>query len=190
MSTVLKQQSMDEPIYKVKLMEKGRVKTIFVFYGDKSPKNKQELYTKIFSDEENAEIKKQKIPVKFSQHKIHFDDSIGTIKIKIVDELERSDISLEEIYLFCQKFELLNTVSIYQILTQNRKYSLTPVRLDQFISNIVGFEKPVKKEKEYIYTFDEIFEMKLDNTKYIMNTVTGHHAEVFENDFPFVIFKL
>ena len=42
MSTVLKQQSMDEPIYKVKLMEKGRVKTIFVFYGDKSPKNKQE----------------------------------------------------------------------------------------------------------------------------------------------------
>jgi hypothetical protein len=47
-----------------------------------------------------------KINVKFTEQKIHYDDSISTIKIKIVNEFEkdlRKKISLDEIYMFCQK---------------------------------------------------------------------------------------
>ena len=47
-----------------------------------------------------------------------------------------SEISLDEIYLFCKKVEKLNSVAVYESLTQNKKISLTKLRLDQFIQNI------------------------------------------------------
>ena len=72
--------------------------------------------------------------------------------------------------------ETLNAVAVYQSLTQNGKLQLTKVRLDQFISNIVcdengnPFPKVVEKET---YTFDDLFEMKFDNKKYVVNKVLG-----------------
>ena len=123
------------------------------------------------SSKEAEQIQCEGIKVVFSDQKIHSDDSIGTIKIKIINEF-KSEISLDEIYLYCQKMETLNAVSVYQSLTQNGKLQLTKVRLDQFISNIVceengkPFEKPVEKE---VYTFDDLFEMKFDNKKYVVN---------------------
>jgi hypothetical protein len=161
----------DSQIYKVKQIVNGNINTIHVFNGKKTTENEEDLFKKIFTDEENEQIKKENIIVKFSEQKIHFDDSIGTIKIKILFELKR-EIALDEIYLFCKKIETLNTVSIYQTLTQNNKIQLTNVRLQQFISNIVSgengklIEPPVHKE---IYNFDDIFEMKFNNNKYIVN---------------------
>ena len=158
---------LDVPIYKVKHMVNGSTNTIFVFNGKNTQENEEELFKKIFTDQENEEIKSERITIKFSPEVIHFDDSIGTIKIKILNEIKK-EISIDEIYLFCQKMETLNAISVYQSLTQNGKLQLTKVRLDQFISNIVSdedgkpFQKPDDKE---IYTFDDIFEMKFDNKK-------------------------
>mgnify|MGYP003705474659 CR=1 FL=1 len=42
------------------------------------------LFKKVFTEEEIQQIKSDKITVKFSEQQIHFDDSIGTIKIKIL----------------------------------------------------------------------------------------------------------
>jgi hypothetical protein len=180
--------SLDNPIYKVKHMVNGSINTIFVFNGKNAQENEEELFKKIFTEEENELIKSERITIKFSEEIIHFDDSIGTIKIKILNELKR-EISLDEIYLFCQKAETLNAISVYQSLTQNGKLQLTKVRLDQFISNIISdedgnlYKKPEEKE---VYTFDDIFEMKFDNKKYIVNKVLGQKFFIVENEYPFV----
>jgi hypothetical protein len=186
--------SIDEPldniIYKVKKIKNDRVDTIYVFYGRNDNQiSEDDLTKKVFSIKEYDDIKRDNIKIVFSEQRIHPDDSIATIKIKILNELGSTDISLEEIYLFCKKIEKLNSVAVYQSLTQNKKIGLTKIRLDQFIQNIVSdkegnpFLKPEDKE---IYTYDDIFEMNLDNNEYIINKVLGQKFFIVEKEYPFV----
>jgi len=188
------EKSLEPQIYKVKHLINGKINSIYVFNGkqDKKSKeneeNEEKLFKEIFSKEELTQISKDKIQVKFSSQKIHFDDSIGTIKIKILYELKK-EISLDEIYLFCKKVETFNAVSIYQSLTQNKKIILTKVRLDQFISNISEDENRdsfLQPEDKEIYTFEDIFNMKIDNKKYIVDKVLGQKFFIVENEYPFV----
>jgi hypothetical protein len=180
--------SLDSKIYKVKQLVNDEITNIYVFNGKLVTNNEEELFNKIFTDDEVEIINSQKINIVFSDEKIHFDDSIGTIKIKILKQLNR-DLSLDDLYLFCQKEETLNAVAVYQALTQKNKLSLNKIRLDQFMSNIVSDENgnainpPPDKE---VYTFDDIFEMKFDNKKYIVNKVLGQKFFIVENEYPFV----
>jgi len=130
------QESLDTKIYKVKHIVDDKINTIYVFNLATSKKEDPEsLFEKVFTEEEIETIHQEKIQVIFSKQQIHFDDSIGTIKIKILNELKK-EISLDEIYLFCKKIETLNAAAVYQTLTNNKKIDLTKIRLDQFISNI------------------------------------------------------
>jgi hypothetical protein len=180
--------TLDQQIYKIKQLVNGNVNTIYIFNGKIASENEDELFERIFTAEEIEQIKSESISVVFSEQQINYDDSIATIKIKILNELKR-DISIEEIYLYCQKIETLNAVAVYQSLTQNGKLQLTKVRLDQFLSNIVSdengnvFEAPEEKE---IYTFDDIFQMKFDNKKFVINKVLGQKFFIVENEYPFV----
>jgi hypothetical protein len=75
------------PIYKVNHVINGSVDVIYVFNGKKNDnEDQEELFKRIFTDEENANIKEKNISIKFSEQKIHYDDNIGTIKIKIVND--------------------------------------------------------------------------------------------------------
>ena len=183
-----KEASLDNPIYKVKLSTNGAVSTIFVFNGKKTTENENELFEKAFTAAEKKQIDENGITVQFCEQQIHFDDSISAIKLKILKEL-RQEISVDELYLYCQKIEVLSAVSVYQSLTQNNRLQLTKVRLDQFISNIVSdetgklFERPVDKET---YSFDDIFEMGFNDKKYIVNKVLGQKFFIVENEYPFV----
>ena len=176
-------------IYKLNYVVDGIIQTIFVFYGKTISSNKQkELFKEIFTNKELENIHSNKIQVVFSNQMIHFDDSIGTIKIKILTEIKKP-FSLEEIYLFCQKMETLNAVSLYQSLTQNKKLELTKIRLEQFVSNVVSDENglpfmtpPIKD----VYTFDDILNMKIDGKKYIINKVLGQKFFIIENEYPFI----
>ena len=187
-------KSLDKTIYKVKKIVGNNIDTIYVFYGRESNKVKQdELPKDFFTEDEINYIHKNHTKVIFIEQRIHLDDSIAVIKIKILNALSdlniSLNISLEEIYLFCKKVEKLNTVSIYQTLTQNSKIELTKIRLDQFIQNIntdlKGNNFPKIKDEE-IYTYDDIFEMKLDDTEYIINNVLGQKFFIVENEYPFV----
>ena len=178
-----------KPVYKVNHVINGKVDKIYVFNGKKNDgESQEELFKRIFTDEENVKIKREKTNIVVSNQQIHYDDNIGTIKIKIITELKNT-LSLDEIYLYCQQAESLNSVAVYQSLTQNKKLELTKIRMDQFISNIVSDEnggsikKPQDKE---VYTLDDILEMKLDNQKYIMNKVLGQRFFTVENEYPFV----
>ena len=137
------------PIYKVNhLVENNKIDTIYVFYGDnpditssfedvkrnnsiaefKDPLS-NEL---IFNEEELSTLRENPdIKVVFSSQQIFSDDSIGVIKLKIVNEFGKT-FSPEEIYMFCMKKETLNAVNIYKSLTQNNKMVLTKTRLNQF----------------------------------------------------------
>jgi len=177
------------PIYKVNYMVNNSITTIYVFNGKNNDMtSEEELFKRIFTETELAKIKSENIKIKFSNHQIHFDDSIGTIKIKILLEL-KSSVALDELYLYCQQIESFTSVSVYKSLTQNKKLELTKVRLDQFISNIVSedngepFTKPPNKD---IYTFDDILEMNLDNKKYIVNKVLGQKFFIVDNEYPYV----
>ena len=187
-------KEIDEPLdnifYKVKHLVNNKIDTIYVFYGKKENVGlDEELLKKIFSDKEYDEIQSNRTRIVFCDERIHPDDSIATIKIKIVNQLVKKEIPIEEIYLFCKKREYLNSVAVYQSLTQNKKINLTKVRLDQFISNINTdlegntIEEPPEKE---VYTYDDIFEMKLDNTEYVINKVLGQKFFIVENEYPFV----
>jgi Ca2+-binding EF-hand superfamily protein len=181
------------PIYKINYLVNGSINTIIVFYGKSIVIGDEEkILRTIFTEKEIDNIHSKKIQVKFTEQKIHYDDSISTIKIKIVIELKkhlRNLVSLDEVYLFCQKTETLNAISLYQSLTQNKKLELTRVRLKQFISNIVSYENGkrfnITLDKE-TYTFDDILEMKLEGKKCIVNKVLGQKFFIVENEYPFV----
>ena len=183
---------LDNIIYKVKKLKNDIIDTIYVFYGRKDIKLQQEdIIKEIFTDKEYNDIKNHNTKIIFSEQRIHPDDSIATIKIKILNELSKFNISLEEIYLFCKKIETLNSVAIYQSLTQNKKIALTKLRLEQFLQNIDSdldgkpFSIEYDKDKE-VYSYDDIFEMKLDNKQYIINKVLGQKFFIVENEYPYI----
>jgi len=177
------------PIYKVNYLVDGLINTIFVFAGnDSTLLDKESLLKKSFTNDEMNIIQSNNINVIFSNQQIHMDDSVGVIKVKILIELKK-DVSIEELYLFCQKTETLNSVSLYQSLTQNKRIELTQIRLDQFVSNIVSdvngekFNVPTPKD---VYDYDDILEMKIDDKKYIINKVLGQKFFIIENEYPFI----
>lgn len=175
-----------EPIYKVNYIKNGNIDSIYVFNH-----RKEKDVNKFFNQEELQNINEKKIKIIFSSQTIHLDDTIGAIKIKILKEIKKN-ISLEEIYLYCQKLETFNSISLYQTLTQNKRITLTNVRLNQFISNIVSeengadFKVNLSLDKD-TYDYDDIIEMKLDNKKLIVNKVLGQKFFIVENEYPFVV---
>jgi hypothetical protein len=97
------------PIYKVNQLVDGVVDSVYVFYGQPIiKKNEKEIIRKIFTQQEIENIKN----IYFSEQQIHRDDTIGVIKLKVLNELKKK-CSLVEIYLFFQKFVLYN-LSLHQ----------------------------------------------------------------------------
>ena len=187
------------PIYKVNYLN-GTTSphSILVFFGNnvdiEDPEDlfKREptniVFKNIFSEKEYQKIKDKNIPVKFSKQQIHFDDTIGVIKMKIAIEFSKQ-ISLEEIYMFCLKEETINPITLFQSLTQNNKLDLTRLRLDQFLFNVkdengepIDFNIPEKNKYEY----DDIMALNLTDKKYLINKVLGQKIVIVSNEYPFV----
>jgi len=188
------------PIFKVnKLSDKNVTDTIYVFYGsrfseetddptdlfDEDPANK--AFSDIFSKAELESIKENKIDVIFVNQTIHIDDSIGVIKLKIFEAIEK-EASMNEIYLFCLKNEKLNPITVYQNLTQNDRLPLTRVRIDQLVLNLYDEDgNPINmnlSEKKQ-YTFDDILSLDLNNREYLVGKPLGQKF-VFSNEYPII----
>jgi len=197
------------PIYKINhLVNQETIDSIYVFYGNfpgdtdlnelfKMEPNNTLFYPEIFNDEELTNIKNNNISVNFLTQKIHFDDSIGTIKIKIVDGISmfsNKNFTLEEIYLFCIKKETLNAVSIYETLTQNKRFGLTKTRLYNFLLNIirdsegnsVTIQLPDAIKNKTIFDFDDIISLNIDGKTFWMNKSVGQKYYLINNEYPYV----
>jgi hypothetical protein len=190
-------------IYKVNYLKANNISAIRVFYGENLDENTDlnDLFKQnprdvafidklsgnlIFNDEELMHIAENNIPVSFSNQQIHYDDAIGTVKIKIIEDFSNT-FSLEEMHLFCLKEETFHPANIYQILTQNKKLPLTRVRLYQFLSNIIRDEQgeTIKfdiPEKE-VYNYDDILALNLSNKKFWVSKVLGQKFFIITNDF-------
>ena len=187
------------PTFKVnKLTDKNIIETIYVFYGsldidDEDPNDLFETnplnkaFSTVFDKEELDLISKRKIEVIFVDQFIHIDDSIGVIKLKICDAINK-EASMSELYLFCLKSEKLNPVTVYQNLTQNDRLPLTKNRMNQLLLNLydedgtlMQFDLPDKSQ----YTFDDILKLDLTEKTYVVGKPLGQKF-VFSNEYPFI----
>ena len=194
------------PIYKVeRLINKNKTKTIFVFYGSNISKldinsefnnalNNNVSFSDpltnsiIFNEDEIKNIKDKNIEVIFSQQQIHFDDTIGIIKLKIINEFKNL-FSPEEIYLYCKKDEILNSINIYETLTQKNRLKINKTRLLQFLDNILN-DKGEKynfniPDKEY-YDYNDILALNLNDKTFLMNKVLGQKFFIVTSEYPYV----
>ena len=179
--------------YKISYTNNNEIKQIYVFYGDceydlddlflTNPND--ELIKGIFSPEEMSVIKTQNIPVKFCEDQIHIDDTIETIKKKIINEFNYK-ISFEELYLFNKQTETLDTATIYQTLTQNNKLELTRERLVQYLLNIDDIDVSSIQDKE-IYDYDDILSLNLDQKQFIVSKALGQKFVAIEHTYPYTI---
>jgi hypothetical protein len=187
------------PIFKVnKLTERNKTETIFVFFGTNLEEDQDlnELFIKdpsnivfqnVFNKDELDNIDTNKIRVNFLKQSIHIDDSIGVIKLKIFEAIQRS-ASMSEIYLFCLKNEKINPITMYQNLTQNDRLPLTKIRLEQMLKNIYDESgKPINFElsKKDKYTFDDILNLDLTGKEYLVAKILGQKF-VFNHEYPFI----
>jgi len=193
-------------IYKVNYLKDNKITSIHVFYGEPEEQDVSlsELFESdptnalfqdkasgqpIFNREELDYIKEKTIPVHFSKQQIHYDDSIGTIKLKIISEFSNT-FSLEELYLFCLKEETFSPDSVYQTLTQNKKLPLTRVRLYQFLSNLIRNEQgePVNFQipEKSVYDYEDILALHLSDYKFWVSKVLGQKFFLVSNEYPYV----
>jgi hypothetical protein len=166
---------------------------LFVFFGSTTttlnelfvaePENS--IFDGVFSPEEKHSIVEKSIPVVFIDDYIHLDDTIETIKKKIIRHTQLNT-SFDELYLFAKKYEMLNSIATYQMLTQNEKLSLTKERLIQFLLNIdeINIADIVDKE---IYTYEDILLLGLENKQLLVNTPIGQTFVAIHSQFPYTV---
>ena len=183
--------------YKIAYIEKGNeISSIYVFYNniDTTPAElealfvsqpENELFTMIFSEDEKAMIQSKNIPVRFTEHEIHLDDTIETIKKKYMMVSEKN-ISFGELYLFAQQEEQLDSVSVYQNLTQNGSIELTKDRLIQFLLNINDIDIESLPVKE-VYDYNDILSLDLEKGPSLINKPVGQKFIAVETTYPYTV---
>ena len=179
---------MNDSVYKIHYLKNNETKSIYVFYGRKTDKSESEseLYQQCFSEKEIEQIQQNSIPVLFLNSQIHKDDTILTIKTKILNECGKDlSCSLPEIYLFCQKKEKFTTAEIYESLTRNKKIELTKNRLETFLLNINNPDF-YKLEDKSIYSYDDLLQLKLDQKYLEVDKILGQKYFLINGEYPFV----
>ena len=132
----------NENIYKAHILdENGEVSHVFIFCAGL---RSSEYMTDIFSKIELQYYQEKEVQLIFSNQLIHKDDTIRSIKFKLMNEfLELSKknkhshhVSIEEIYMFGLQEKYLDMVQLYQDIVDNDKKKLTKERFFQYATNI------------------------------------------------------
>ena len=181
--------------------------TIIVFFGnDAEPNELKSLFASdptnkkfldkdtgnpIFTNEELEHIKNTNIDVVFSKQSIYLDDTIITIKIKILLEIgESSKISIDEIFLFCSKKETLFPRDVYNTLTQKRRVVLSRVRIDNMLQNIKqefadGPPLITLSPDKDDYSYDDILKLNMFDKNVNVVRMLGQKLFLIDSHYPF-----
>lgn len=162
--------------YKVVHLVKDQIKAVYVFSGV----NDESIKLQFPSVKNIVAVEQQ----------IHLDDSIREVKLKILNELNKTmQISVEELYLFCIRTTKLSAEQIYQTLTRNREYELVDYIFAQAVSNIVsdrnGNTIDGIPDKSIIEPKD-LLDMKLNDT-FTINKVLGQNEFLVEQEVPITV---
>ena len=128
-------------------------------------------------------ITTQNIPVIFSTQIIYLDDTIETIKKKIIIALD-NNISFDEMYLFGKQVQELNNSKIYEFLTQNGKIELTQNIFFQFLSNINNVNIDLIPIKD-IYTYNDVIDLNLNENSQLVNIPLGQRSILGDSIYSF-----
>ena len=107
------------------------------------------IFNNIFSQHELENIKKYKIKVEFSFDRLYGDDTIETIKKKIITNIHLDvQLSFDEIYLFFKRGVVYTPLQLYNKLSNNDTASITKKSLIDFLTN--SHRRSLKQECELI----------------------------------------
>jgi len=176
---------------KVALKKADTISKIFVSFNpysieqqiDLDKEVSDDILEKFFNTQEISDIKENNIEVVFMSQQIHPDDSIDSIKKKLIKYL---NVSFDEIYLFANYQEQITTKNIYQILTQGERLELTRDRLVQFLLNFQNIDIHAIEEKD-VYIFDDLMQLNLDEQRLNVNRPLGVKVSGVETDYPFTV---
>jgi hypothetical protein len=182
--------------YKLAYIVNNLIKKLYVFIGNIINKSSDELnelfkqepnnplFSGIFTEEElsNALLLSN---VVFIKEKIYLDDTIETIKKKLISKTD-INVSFGEIYLFTRQLEILSSITTYKNLTQNDKLELTKDRLIHYLLNREDIDFGSLEDKE-VYTYNDLLKLNLDNKPYIINKPIGQKFVAIETNFPYTI---
>lgn len=144
-----------EQIYKVHYLDASKTENkIIIFSNSNQPFNLNEM----FSEDDILNIQLNKIDVVFSSQQIYTDDTIRTIKKKIITEIGTNIISYPELYLFSKTNTDLSLFQIYTSLTQDNKNPLDSVMLGQLLHNLGIHDKEIidKIPVQDSYTYHDL----------------------------------
>jgi hypothetical protein len=122
-----------ENIYKFCKVNSSGTKThALIFSGNSETKQIDEL----FDDLEITNMKLNNTHVQFSDQSIHKDDTIQTIKHKILKELGIDNHAYENLYLYAKSSQYINLWTLYHTITQNDVYPLTQSKFGQLLIHL------------------------------------------------------
>ena len=190
---------MSAAIYKLAHLVNNKIKTLYVFIGDKQKqKNLDKLFTQqrsnplfngLFSEEELSTIDEFNITVKFIHERLYVDDTIEVIKKKTLSHLMNDlNCSFDELYLFIRQYEQFNAIALYKNLTQNDKLDLTKERLLQFLLNVPELDINTLENKT-LYTYSDIIHLNLEAAPMMVTKPLGQKiiSLNMNTDYPYTI---
>ena len=115
---------------------------------------------------------------------IYKDDTIETIKRKIIHAMEKS-VSFDEIYLFGLREEINNNSDIFEVLSQNDNLEIDSGRFFQFLQNFLDIDlNGIDLDKE-VYSYDDVIMLNLDGKRKIKKFPLGSRFFI-EKTYPVV----
>ena len=144
-----------EQIFKVHYLDSSKTENkIIVFSNSNGPVDLNEM----FSEHDIANIELNNIDVVFSSQQIYKDDTIRTIKKKIITEIGKNVISYPELYLFSKIKSDLTLFQIYNYVTHDDNIPLDSVMLGQLLQNL-GINDAIIIDKipvQDVYTYNDL----------------------------------
>ena len=153
-------------IFKVCLLDStAKIKKIYIFCGCSQINiNNDELFSKNL----NSVIDIDKPEISYSKLQIHYDDTINTIKQKIINEIGVNSVSYDELYLFSTIKEKINISTLYQDLTNKEQNDIKPEMFTQLLMNL-NIENALKDnfKNKTSYDYEDLLILDHDREHYI-----------------------
>ena len=138
----------------------NKVSKIVVFSGKSNARIENE---KLFSENELITIKNDNPEIIHSNLRIHNDDSIYTIKMKIINTLGVNAIGFDEIYLFSLIKQKINWIKFYNEMTKNNEIECTADMFAQIILNMNIPQSFIDNlPQKSVYTYDDFYKLNAE----------------------------
>ena len=168
-----------EQVYKVfQMNSKQQCTHILIFNGnEQTTLNLNEW----FSDIEIAGINENRTVVSFTNNVIHSDDTIRTIKWKVLDALKNEQVSYPEIYLYAKQTIAVDLLEIYNQITHNDKIAFHSNMLAQLLQNLHIDSETIKNiPTQDEYTFEQLFN-HISSPTHTLNLLIGQRFATYND---------